>query len=72
MPTTIRERLELIRQQEFVTVESLALLLGVSERTIWRRLTDLPHVIRDRRVTRIHRASALRHFMKRSVLSEEV
>jgi DeoR/GlpR family transcriptional regulator of sugar metabolism len=66
-PMTIRERLELIRQQEFVTVESLALLVGVSERTIWRRLPDLPHVIRDRRVTRIHRVSALRHLLKRSM-----
>lgn len=65
--TTIRERLSLIRQQEFVTVESLALLVGVSERTMWRRLADLPHVIRDGRVTRIHRASALHYLLKRSV-----
>ena len=65
-PTTVRERLEFIKQQEFVTVESFALLVGVSERTIWRRLGELPHVIRDRRITRIHRASALRHFLKRS------
>jgi hypothetical protein len=66
-PPTIRERLELIRQQEFVTVQSLALLLSVSERTIWRRLADLPHVIRNGRVTRIHRASAVRYFLKRPV-----
>jgi DeoR/GlpR family transcriptional regulator of sugar metabolism len=60
---TIRERLETIRQQEFVTVQDFALLVGVSERTIWR-LTELPHVIRNGRVTRIHKASALRHFLR--------
>ena len=61
---TIRERLETIRQQEFVTVQDFALLVGVSERTIWRRLTELPHVIRNGRVTRILKASALRHFLR--------
>jgi len=61
---TIRERLQRIQQQEFVTVQDFALLVGVSERTIWRRLPGLPNVIRDGRVTRIHRASALRHFLK--------
>jgi DeoR/GlpR family transcriptional regulator of sugar metabolism len=63
--STIRERLEVIRQQEFITVEELALLVGVSERTIWRRLTELPNVIRSRRITRIHRATAIRHLLKR-------
>jgi len=61
---TIRERLQRIQQQEFITVQDFALLVGVSERTIWRRLPGLPNVIRDGRVTRIHRASALRHFLK--------
>ena len=61
---TIRERLELIRQREFISVQDFALLVGVSERTIWRRLPRLPNVIRDGRVTRIHRASALRYFLK--------
>ena len=61
---TIRERLESIRQQEFVTVQDFALLVGVSERTIWRRITQLPHVIRNGRVTRIHKASALRYFLR--------
>jgi DeoR/GlpR family transcriptional regulator of sugar metabolism len=63
MPT-IRERLEVIRQRDFVTVKELALLIGVSERTIWRRLAELPHVIRNRRITRIHRATAVRYFLK--------
>jgi DeoR/GlpR family transcriptional regulator of sugar metabolism len=61
---TIRQRLELIRQKEFVTVQDFALLVGVSERTIWRRLPVLPNVIRNGRVTRIHRSSALRYFLK--------
>jgi DeoR/GlpR family transcriptional regulator of sugar metabolism len=63
--TTIRERLEGIRQQEFLTVQELALLIGVSERTIWRRLTELPNVIRNRRITRIHRVTAVRDLLKR-------
>jgi DeoR/GlpR family transcriptional regulator of sugar metabolism len=63
--TTIRERLEGIRQQEFLTVQELALLIGVSERTIWRRLTELPNVIRNRRITRIHRVTAVRYLLKR-------
>jgi DeoR/GlpR family transcriptional regulator of sugar metabolism len=63
---TIRERLEGIRQREFITVQELALLVGVSERTIWRRLCELPNVIRDRRITRIHRASAVGYLLKRS------
>jgi transcriptional antiterminator len=62
---TIRERLEDIRQREFITVQELALLVGVSERTIWRRLTELPNVIRDRRITRIHRATAVGYLLKR-------
>ena len=61
---TIRERLEAIRQREFITVEELALLIGVSERTVWRRLIELPRVIRNGRVTRIHRASAVSYFLK--------
>jgi DeoR/GlpR family transcriptional regulator of sugar metabolism len=62
---TIRERLEVIRQREFITVQELALLVGVSERTIWRRLAELPNVIRDRRITRIHRATAITYLLKR-------
>ena len=61
---TIRERLELIQQKEFVSVKEFALLVGISERTVWRRMSDLPHVIRNGRVTRIHRVSALRYFLK--------
>jgi len=64
--TTIRERLNVIRQQEFITVEELALLVGVSERTVWRRLTELPNVIRNRRITRIHRATALGYLLRRT------
>ena len=63
---TIRERLELIQQKEFVSVKEFALLVGISERTVWRRMPDFPHVIRNGRVTRIHRVSALRYFLKQS------
>jgi DeoR/GlpR family transcriptional regulator of sugar metabolism len=64
-PLSVRERLDAIRQREFITVEELALLVGVSERTIWRRLTNLPHVIRTGRITRIHRVAAVRYFLSR-------
>jgi len=63
---TIGERLNRIRQLEFVSVPDLALLLGVSERTVWRRLEHLPNVIRDGRITRIHRRSAVHYFLNRA------
>jgi len=63
---TIGERLSRIKQLEFVSVADLALLLGVSERTVWRRLPKLPNVVRDGRITRIHRRSAMHHFLDRS------
>lgn len=61
---TIRERIELARQKDFITVEECALLVGVSERTIWRRLPFLPQVVRDGRIVRLHRVSAVRYFLK--------
>jgi len=63
---TIGERLTQIKQLEFVSVSDLALLLGVSERTVWRRLGHLPNVIRDGRITRIHRRSAVQYFLTQS------
>jgi len=63
---TIRDRLDVIRQREFITVSEFALLVGVSERTVWRRLPELPHVIRSGRITRIHRLTAVRHFLRKS------
>jgi predicted DNA-binding transcriptional regulator AlpA len=59
---TIRERLDAVRQQEHVSVNELALLTALSERTIWRRLHAgvFPVVLRSGRVVRIHRVSALR------------
>lgn len=61
---TIRERSELAKQKEFITVEECALLVGVSERTVWRRLPKIDRVIRDGRVVRLHRVSAIRYFLK--------
>ena len=60
---TIRERIAEAREKEFITVEECALLVGVSERTIWRRLHQLDRVIRNGRLTRVHRATALRFFL---------
>ena len=64
MADTIRERIASARDKEFISVEECALLVGVSERTIWRRLPKLDRVIRDGRITRIHRATALRYFLR--------
>lgn len=61
---TIKERLERARQKDYVTVEEGALLVGVSERTIWRRLPQLERTIRDGRITRVHRITLVRHFLK--------
>lgn len=60
---TIREQLETTRQKEFITVEECALLVGVSERTIWRRLPQLDRVVRNGRITRLHRVTAMRFFL---------
>jgi predicted DNA-binding transcriptional regulator AlpA len=63
---TIRERLAKVRDLEYVSVNELALLTGLSERTVWRRLSanTFPFVLRSGRVTTIHRASALRALMR--------
>lgn len=60
---SIKERIDAARQKEFISVEECALLVGCSERTIWRRLTKLDRVIRDGRITRLHRATVLRYFL---------
>jgi predicted HTH transcriptional regulator len=59
-----RERLEAARQQDWITVAECALLFRLSERTIWRRLSSLPH-IHSGRVVRIHRVQAGRILVKR-------
>lgn len=59
---TIRQRIEAARQLDFVSVQEFSLLTGISERTVWRRLKDglFPHILKNRGITRIHRASAIR------------
>lgn len=61
---TIRERIELARQKDYITIQECALLVNVSERTVWRRLPHLGHVLRDGRITRINRRLAVRFFLK--------
>jgi len=59
---TIQEQLTAARTADYVTAEQLALLLGVSPDTIWRRIRrqELPGVIRyGLRGIRIHRETAL-------------
>lgn len=60
--TSIRDRIETARQLDYVSVQDFSLLSGISERTIWRRLKEgiFPHVLKNRGITRIHRASAMR------------
>lgn len=60
--TSIRERIETARQQDYVSIQDLSLLANISERTLWRRLKDglFPHVLKSRGITRIHRASAMK------------
>lgn len=63
-PSSIKERIERAKQRDFITVEECALLVGVSERTIWRRLPAIDRVVRDGRIVRLHRITALRFFLK--------
>lgn len=60
---TIRERIDEARQKDYVTVQELALLVNVSERTIWRRLPQLGQVIRSGRICRLNRRQAVRYFL---------
>lgn len=59
---TIREQLAKVRDLECVSITELALLTGISERTLWRRLAAglFPVVIRSGRVTKVQRLAALR------------
>lgn len=61
-PKPIREQIEEARQLDYVTIGQLSLLASISERTIWRLLKAgrFPHVLRHGRITRVHRATALR------------
>lgn len=59
----ITEQIAAAKEKDFISIVELALLAGVSERTIWRRLPQLDRVIRDGRIVRVHRVSAMRHFL---------
>ena len=59
----IRDRIELARQKDYVSIQEVALLVGVSERTVWRRLPYLGHVLRNGRITRVNRRIAVRYFL---------
>lgn len=63
-PASLKDRLDRAKQQDFVTVAECALLAHVSERTVWRRLPHLERVIRDGRIVRIHRVTAMRYFLQ--------
>jgi predicted DNA-binding transcriptional regulator AlpA len=60
-PKPIREQIEAAKQLDYVTIEQLSLLSNISVRTLWRRLADgtFPHTLRNKGITRVHRASAL-------------
>lgn len=61
---SIRDRMEDARQKDYITVEECALLVSVSERTIWRRLAEekLGTPVRDGRIVRVNRRAAQRFF----------
>lgn len=60
---SIRDRLDAAREKDYVSVAECALLVNVSERTVWRRLPFLGHILRNGRITRINRRLALRYFL---------
>lgn len=60
---TIRERIDAARQKDYITIAEVALLVGVSERTVWRRLPHLGHVLKNGRITRVNRRLAVRYFL---------
>jgi DeoR/GlpR family transcriptional regulator of sugar metabolism len=62
----IRDRIELARQKDYISVQECALLVGVSERTVWRRLPHLGQLVRTGRITRLNRRTALRYFLNLS------
>jgi excisionase family DNA binding protein len=61
---TSREQIEHVGAQEFVTVHEAALLLNISERTIWRRLRagKLHFELSDGRIRRLRKAAVVRFF----------
>ena len=67
---TIRERIEDARQKDYISIEEVALLVGVSERTVWRRLPHLGHVLKSGRITRVNRRLAVRYFLGLSTSRE--
>lgn len=61
----IRERLDRAKQLEYVTVQDGALLVGVSIKTIRRRLprlTGATDLLRNGRILRVKRLALLRLF----------
>jgi hypothetical protein len=64
LPPSLRDRLDAAKQKDFITVAECALLVGVSERTIWRRLPQLgAGVLRNGHIVRLHRVLAMRYFL---------
>lgn len=60
---SIRDRLAAAREKDYVSIQELALLVGVSERTVWRRLPQLGQIIRNGHITRVNRRQAVRYFL---------
>lgn len=62
----VKERLAEAREKDYVTVQECALLVSVSERTVWRRLKaeKLGTPVRDGRIIRVNRRLAVRYFLK--------
>lgn len=69
--TTIKERLDAARQKDYVTIQECALLVNVSERTVWRRLPQLGQVVKSGRITRVNRRNAVRFFLGLAGLDTE-
>lgn len=61
---TIREQLEHIGQQEFITVKEASLLLNISERTIWRRIAAnrLRFELCEGGIRRLRKSAVVRYF----------
>ena len=68
---SIRAQIDLAKHQEFVTIDQLALLLQVSPLTIRRRLPRFPQVIRDGRMIRIHRVTAIAAWVRQHTQSPQ-
>lgn len=70
--TSIRSRLDVIRQADYLSWEDCALLLSVSKKTIQRRQAKIAAVssfaiLKEGRVVRIQKTALLRVFKQGSV-----